>query len=181
MNTNNIKRTPIKTKIESNTQLKSIRKVLLSIIDFFYPIFKGFLPIKTYRYGVCGGGVALLNLFIYAFCNHFVVPKDSTIDLGFIQMQYYTGSFIIALMITFPIGFILNRYIVFPDSNLRIRTQLFRYGFMTAVNIILNYSLLHLLVGYWQLWPTPSQACITIFLALLSYLAQNYFSFRIKK
>lgn len=139
------------------------------------------MPIKTYRYAVCGGSVALLNLVIYAFSNHFIVEKESVIDLGFIQMQYYTASFFIALIFTFPIGFVLNRYIVFPDSHLRIRTQLFRYGFMTTTNIFLNYLLLHLLVGYWKLWPTPSQAFITIFLAGLSYVAQNYFSFRTKK
>lgn len=101
--------------------------------------------------------------------------------MGFFHMQYYIVSFFIAFAISFPIGFLLNKYIVFQTSNLKGRVQLFRYAIMTGLNIFLNYALLHLFVGVWDFWSTPSQAAITVILAVLSYFAQNFFSFREKK
>ena len=172
---------PLKNKLRKSNTLRGIRKLVLAAIDWFYPPFKRFLPLKTFRYLFCGGSVAFLNLLVYAFSNHFIVEEREPVDMGFFHMQYYIVSFFIAFAISFPIGFLLNKYIVFQTSNLKGRVQLFRYAIMTGLNIFLNYALLHLFVGVWDFWSTPSQAAITVILAVLSYFAQNFFSFREKK
>jgi len=96
-------------------------------------------------------------------------------------MQQYTAAFIIALFISFPVGFALNKYVVFQQSHLKGRIQLFRYATMTIINIFLNWALLHFFAGFCGFWNTPSQALTTVILAVLSYFAQMYFSFRTKK
>lgn len=167
----------MRERLENSRTLNKIRMIIFGVIDFFYPPFKRFLPLKTFRYGACGGGVALLNLFVFWFSINYIVEKNEKIDFGIFKMTPYIASFIIALLVSFPIGFLLNKYIVFQTSSLRGRIQLVRYASITGLNIFLNYALLHVLIGIWHFWPTPSQALTTVILAVLSYFVQNYFSF----
>lgn len=167
----------MKEQLRNSKTLNKIRSIIFSFIDFFYPPFKKILPLKTFRYAACGGSTALLNLFVFWFSITFIVDKNEKLDFGLFQMTPYIASFIIALLVSFPVGFLLNKYIVFQTSSLRGRVQLIRYGTMTALNIFLNYALLHLFIGIWHFWPTPSMAVTTILLAILSYFAQNHFSF----
>ncbi len=144
------------------------------------------MPIQTFRYAACGGGTALLNLIVFFIANNFLLPGQVSyiLDLpiiGIIKMQHYTAAFIIALVVSFPIGFALNKYVVFQQSHLKGRVQLFRYGVMTGLNIFLNWALLHFFAGMLGFWNTPSQALTTAILAILSYFAQTHFSFRSKK
>lgn len=171
----------MKERLRQSKTLQGTRRLIFAVVDFFHPPFRKFLPLKTFRYAFCGGSVALLNLLVVGFCNQFVFTDRQPISIANFQMQYYTVSFIIGFLISFPVGFILNKYIVFQTSNLKGRVQLFRYFSIAILNIILNYLLLHLFVGVWDFWPTVSQAVITVILALFSYFMQNFFSFREQK
>lgn len=176
----NISEKRLKDKLREKESLRLIKKYLLQFIDFFYPPFKRIFPLKTFRYAFCGGSVALLNLVIYAVCNQFLFKDREPVIIGGFEIQYYTLALIISFCLTFPLGFALNKFIVFPESNIKGKIQLIRYASMTAFSIFLNYALSHLLIGIWQFWPTPSYAFITVFLAVLSYFVQNFFTFKIK-
>ncbi len=75
------------------------------------------------------------------------------------------------------------RYVVFVDSNLRGRIQLFRYGFIIGLNLLtLNYFILKSicrsdLAGGRYL----SQLSPTVIIVTISYLSQKHFSFKTKK
>lgn len=157
-----------------------LRATLLPIIDFFYPLFKRVFDLQTFRYAVCGGSNALLNLIMFYLGYNFIFKENIILLLG-VPVTRYIAAYILALFISFPIGFILNRFLVFQQSNLQARTQLFRYAFITASSIFFDYLLLHLLVGYFKFWATPSQAFIIIILSLYSYLCQTYFTFKTVK
>lgn len=157
-----------------------IRDYLLKFIDFFYPPFKRIMGIQTFRYAVCGGSNALLNLVVFSLSYNYLFLHREIIFLGF-TITRYIAAYMVALSISFPVGFCLNKFVVFQQSNLLGRTQLLRYGALAILNIFLDYSLLHLLIGYWKLWATPSQAFIIVLLSLISYFYQTYFSFRTSK
>ncbi|MCJ0743241.1 GtrA family protein [Pedobacter montanisoli] len=159
---------------------QTLRSILLPVIDFFYPPFKRVMDLQTFRYAVCGGSNALLNLVIFFLAYNFIFKQEFIHIAGF-DITRYIAAYIVALSISFPIGFILNKFIVFQQSNLESRVQLFRYGFVTATSILFDYLLLHLLVGYFQFWATPSQAFIIVILSLYSYLCQTYFTFKTVK
>jgi len=170
----------VKKRLEQSRTLQGTRSIIIKSIDFFYPPFARFIPLKTFRYITCGGSNALLNLVVFFIANNYILP-DRPLQLGSIVMQQYTAAFIIALCVSFPVGFALNKYVVFQQSHLRGRIQLFRYATMTIINIFLNWALLHFFAGFCGFWNTPSQALTTVILAILSYFAQMYFSFRTKK
>lgn len=157
-----------------------IRDFLFTIIDFFYPPFRKIIGLQTFRYAVCGGSNAALNLLIFFLSYNFLFTDTVTYLLGF-SITRYIMAYLVALSVSFPVGFCLNKFIVFQQSNLKARTQLIRYASLTVSNIFLDYFLLHLLVGYWGLWATPSQAFIIVLLSLISYFYQTYFSFKTEK
>lgn len=176
----------MKQLLYNSKRLRAFRNFVFQCIDFFYPPFKNLLPLQTFRYAACGGGVAFLNLIVFFIANNYILPPQKEFNLGwdfigFNVMQHYTAAFIISLCVSFPVGFILNKYVVFQQSHLKGRVQLFRYGVMTAINIFLNWVLLHFFAGMLGFWNTPSQALTTAILAILSYFAQTHFSFRSKK
>jgi putative flippase GtrA len=78
---------------------------------------------KTFRYLACGGGNTLLDILLYFFSYHFILDKK-VVHLPYMAISPHIGAFIIAFMITFPIGFMLMRHVVFHDSVLRGRVQL---------------------------------------------------------
>lgn len=160
--------------------LQNIRISILKAIDFFYPPFKTIIGLQTFRYAACGGSNALLNLIIFSISYNFLFTAD-VIYIAGLAITRYIAAYLIALSISFPIGFTLNKYVVFQESNLRGKTQLIRYASLTFINIFLDYFLLHLLIGYFELWATGSQAFILVILSLLSYFYQTYFSFKTKK
>lgn len=159
---------------------QGLRAILLPVIDFFYPPFKKVFDLQTFRYAVCGGSNAALNLLMFYVAYNFIFKNEVVTLLGY-PVTRYIAAYLIALSISFPVGFILNKFVVFQQSNLQGRIQLFRYAFITGSSILFDYLLLHFLVGYLKFWATPSQAFIVIILSLYSYFCQTYFTFKTVK
>lgn len=157
-----------------------MRKRIFKIIDFFYPPFKRILPIQTFRYAVCGGGNLVLDIFLFYISYNFILQKK-VVHLGFIAMEPYNAALIMAFCVTFPLGFLLSKYIVFNGSHLRTYVQLVRYVLIVAINLFLNYALLNILVQYLHFYPTIAKIFITVFIVIFSYLSQKHFTFRVKK
>ncbi len=156
------------------------KAALLSFIDFFYPPFKSFIGLQTFRYAFCGGSNALVNLIVFHVSYHYIFDNYIIYIIGH-KITQYISAYLVALSISFPIGFCLNKFVVFQESNLKSKTQLIRYASLALTNIFLDYFLLHLLVGYFKFWATGSQAFIIVLLSLISYFYQTYFSFKTVK
>jgi putative flippase GtrA len=154
-----------------------LKSTVLGVVDFFYPPFKRLMPLQTFRYAACGGGNTLFNLFLYyLFYNHLF--KKEIVDLGFYAFEPYTAAFILAFLITFPIGFYLSIFVVFPGAALRRRIQLGRYFLVVISCILLNYGLgVKLFVETFEWYPTPSMMLAAVIVITFSYFSQRYFSF----
>jgi putative flippase GtrA len=89
------------------------------------------------------------------------------------------AAYIIAFCISFPIGFILSRHIVFPESNLHGRVQFFRYAMATASLILLTYVLIRVFaIALPMVRADISYIFIMVITAVLSYLSQRFFTFK---
>ncbi len=154
-----------------------MRKKIIRFIDYFYPYFKRFLPLQTFRYAVCGGSNMLLDISLFFISYNFILKKQ-VLHLGFLALQPYTAALMMAFCVSFPSGFLLSKYIVFNNSELRGRVQLFRYLLIVAVNLILNYIILKTLVEMAHLYPTVARVITTCIVVTFSYLSQKHFTFR---
>ncbi len=150
---------------------------IISLVDFFYPPFQKVLDIKTFRYLACGGGNTLLDIILYFISYNFILDKK-IVQLPFIAISPHIGAFIISFCITFPLGFFLMRHVVFTDSYLRGRVQLFRYILLVMACVMLNYVFLKLFVEHFHIYPTVAKICTTCIIVVFSYLAQRHFTFK---
>ena len=152
-------------------------------IDFFYPPFKRFLPIQTFRYIACGGGNTALDILIYFISYNYILDKQD-VHLGFqvfgreAVITPHIMAFIISFCVSFPLGFFLNRTVVFNDSVLRGRVQLFRYILLVTACIFLNYIFIKLFVEQFGIYPTVAKIFTTFIVVTFSYLAQRNFTFK---
>lgn len=150
-------------------------------MDFFYPIFKPFLSRQNYYYAAVGGSNMVLDLILYFTSYNFIFKKEVLQITEKIAFEPYIAAFIFAFIFTFPLGFALSKYIVWSESNIRGRIQLFRYFLLVLSNIFLNYILLKFFVEICHFYPTVSKLLTIIIVVTFSYLTQKHFTFRVKK
>ncbi|MFC2120641.1 GtrA family protein [Bacteroidota bacterium] len=155
--------------------------VLIQFIErfvlWFYPPFKRFIPEQTFKYAATGGMNTALDIFLYFVFYNFILKKE-IVDLGFYAISPHIAAFLMSFIFTFPIGFLLAKFISFPASYLRKRIQLIRYGMTVTGSIVLNYIFLKLFVESFGWYPTPSKIITTAIVVIFSYTAQKYFTFR---
>ncbi len=153
---------------------------ITSIIDFFYPPFRRMMTLQTFRYAACGGGNVVLGFLIFTGVYHFVVNR-TVVDFGFIAFESYSVALFCSSVAVFFLGFLLNKFVVFTESNLKGRIQLFRYFLSFISNLCINYVLLKALIIYLHLHPVMAQVIVTAIVVTLSYFTQQYFTFKVKE
>ncbi|MBC7401535.1 MAG: GtrA family protein [Mucilaginibacter sp.] len=154
-----------------------LKKSILFIIDLFYPLFRRIFSLQTFRYVACGGVNTLLDISLFAVNYHLIFRKHNVV-IGTVTVSPHIASLWLAFCITLPIGYYLNRYVVFQELGLKRRVQLFRFILVTFLCIGLNYILLKLFVDYMGWYPTPSKVLTTIFVAAFSYITQAFVFFK---
>lgn len=151
---------------------------ITKFIDVFYFLFRRFLPLDTYRYAVCGGSNLVFDICLYFIFYHFVFAKQN-VDLNFVVLSPHIAALFIVFPITFTTGFLLNRFITFPESNLPWKVQFFRYFLVGMGALLLSYVSMKFLVDFLGFYPTPSRL-LTVFVTVgYSYLSQKKFTFRV--
>lgn len=156
-----------------------MKHFIIALLDFAYAPFQKFIDKQTFRYVMCGGGNTLLDIVIYFITYNFILKKQ-IVHTPFISISPYIASLIFSFFITFPIGFLLMRNIVFTGSNLRGRVQLARYFGMVMMCLVLNYVFIKLFVEKFGFYPTIAKIVTTVIVVCFSYLMQRYFTFKVK-
>jgi putative flippase GtrA len=156
-----------------------IKKWIIDFIDFFYPPFSRFMPLQTFRYAACGGTTTVVDIVGYAIAYNYILHHHN-VSLGPFVISAYIASIIISFCVSFPMGFFLNRNIVFTGSTLHGRVQLFRYFVLVLICLLLNYVFIKLFVEQFHIYPTIAKVLTTIIVVSFSYLTQKNFTFRVE-
>ncbi len=154
-----------------------ISKLILRIVDFFYPLYRRFMPLQTYRYAACGGFNTSLDIFLFFISYNYILNKEP-VQLSFVTISPHIAAFIIGFFVTFPIGFYLSRYVVFQEITVGKRRQIGKYFLVVMGCIFLNYGFLKLFVEVFGWYPTPSKLLTTVFVVAFSYFTQKNFTFK---
>jgi putative flippase GtrA len=157
----------------------TVRKLLLPVIDFFYKPFSTLMSEQTFRYAACGAANTVLSFLVYFICFKYLL-KEKNLELSFYVFTPHAAALFISFFFSFPFGFFLMKYVVFSDSNMKGRVQLFRYFMIYLFNLALNYILLKIFVEIFHIYPVLAQVIATLIIIIFSYLAQRHFTFRIK-
>jgi putative flippase GtrA len=157
----------------------SIPNLIRLILDFFYPVFKRLIPKKTYYYAACGGSNLLLSWVLFFIFYQYVFQKKH-FYVEFIQytISAYTLTSICCSVITFFVGFLLMKYVVFTASELNGRIQLFRYAISSLISSVLAWVLLKFFIEILEFYPSVSNVLASCVVVIFSYLMQRKFTFR---
>jgi len=157
--------------------IHSARDFILPIIDFFYPPFRRIMNLQTFRYAASGGGNMVLGFLSYYISFKFIF-HERDFHFGFYAFKAHIAALFISFIFTFPIGFFMSKYVVFSDSNLKGRVQLFRYFMICMFNLLLNYLFLKIFVEVFHIYPVMAQVMTIAIVVVFSYIAQRNFSFK---
>jgi putative flippase GtrA len=161
-----------------------MRKLILNILDFFYPLVSRFIPRETYYYAACGGGNLVLSWILFYFFYNIVFLKEvshfyvSWLGDKHIAISAYTFSSFVTFCFSFTIGFLLNRYVVFTKSELKANTQLFRYGLSALITYSLSWLLLKFFIETLSIFPSIANIIASCIVVVWSYIMQRKFTFR---
>lgn len=159
--------------------IHNARDFVSPIIDFFYPPFRKIMSVQTFRYAVSGGFNTVFGLGLYFVIYQFIL-REKDLHFDFYAFKSHIAALFLSNCITIPFGFFLMKYVVFSDSKMRGRVQLFRYVMVCLFNLGLNYLLLKLLVEQLHLYAPLAQVLTIIVVIFFSYMAQRHFTFRIR-
>lgn len=148
-----------------------------AVIDFFYPPFKKYIPHETFRYIACGGSNTMLSLMVF-YCSIHYIFKEKNWHVLFLTFTPHTAALIMSLCVTFPIGFLLAKYVIFDSSKVRGKTQARRYFTVVIFCVFLNYVFLKLFVEIFHWYPTVSMILNVVIVTLFSYFSQKRFAFK---
>jgi len=74
----------------------------------------------------------------------------------------------------------MSRYIVFQESNLKGRVQLFRYLLTVAACAVLTYYFVPFFHYTCGIYATVANILTNIVVAVFSYMVQRFFTFKVK-
>ena len=160
--------------------LSAIRRTILSVIDFFHRPFSRWIDAQTFRYLASGGSNAAMNIVVYAVAYNFILHKEPVHVFNW-TIAPHVAAFVIAFCMSFPYGFLMSRYVVFTQSSLRGRIQLFRYSLLVLVCVWLNYVLIKVFVEMFHFKASIGNILTQAIVALFSYTTQRYFTFRVRR
>jgi putative flippase GtrA len=154
------------------------------VLDFFYPLVRRFLDKTTYYYAACGTGNLVLSWVLFFVFFQFIFQKQdftlSNLPFGMETktLSALTLSSLICACMSFIIGFLLMRYVVFTESQLRGRSQFLRYGLSAIITSTTNWGLLKILVLGLGVFPSIANVFASCVVVTISYLMQRKFSFK---
>ncbi len=150
---------------------------LTKVILFFYPLFSKFMDKRTFLYAACGGGNLVLSWILFFVFYQFLFTKDN-IEFSQFTLSAYTASAMLCFIISFSIGFLLMKYVVFTDSELKGRIQLFRYGISSLLSSVVSWLLLKFLIDIMGIYPSVSNVIASCLVVMVSYLLQKKYTFK---
>lgn len=159
------------------TPLDMIAAFISRILEFFYPLFSRWMPYQTFRYAACGAYNTASGILVFFIGYNFIFKKE-VLQTPVIAISPHIASMILSFLVSFPMGFYLARYVVFPGGLMKKRHQLFRYFLSTIGSLVLNYVNLKIMVDIFGFYPTISQVFNVIIVVTFSYLMQKYFAFK---
>jgi putative flippase GtrA len=150
---------------------------IIALIDFFYPPFRKFMSEQTFRYAACGGGNTILGIIIFNVFYKYIF-NEQNVTAFFLVIKPHNAALFISFCVSFVVGFTLSKFVVFTDSTVRGRIQLFRYFVTYVVNLMLSYFLMKVFVEFAYLNVMVSQLITTVVIIAVSFLSQKYFTFK---
>lgn len=137
------------------------------------------MQMKSVRYILSGGIATGVDVFTFFIMINYILQKN---DLVFGRV--HISAHIAALCVSFSLGlitnFLITKYFVFNESNIKGREQFLRYILVAAITFVGNYFMMKILVEVFNVWPTFARLIAVGTIAVLSFRLHKVFTFKVK-
>lgn len=153
-----------------------IRAILLTIRGWFFT----FIPRQSYLYMACGGINLVFDMLVFYVGYHFVFVGQN-FKTPLFTFSPHIAALFLAFCCSTPTGFFLSRYVVWTNSTVQGKRQLFNYLSVVFLCIVLNIGLLKIFVEKFHLYPFAAKFLTSIIVVSISYILQRYYAFKVHK
>jgi putative flippase GtrA len=154
-------------------------RIIRAFLDFFYPIVSRIFDKTTYYYAVAGSTNLVLGWVLFWVLDHWVI-HSKTLELPLFKHPVHSYTVIAAVcgVVSFLFGFLMMRYVVFTESQIKGRIQFFRYGLSALISATVNWLLIKLMVDTFAWNASLCNVFASVVVVTISYFLQRKFSFK---
>jgi putative flippase GtrA len=140
---------------------------------------RSILDNKIVRYFFSAGIATGVDVLVYFIAFNFIYEKqDIPVTQGLV-LSAPTGSLMLSYTCGLITNFLITKYLVFTESDLRGIHQLARYVLVALAILFLNYLFMSFLIKILEWYPTLSRIVSAITIGLLSFVIHKFYSFRV--
>jgi len=153
-------------------------KLINKTVDLCYIKPFHFISKETFSYAFAGGLNVAYGIVQYWFIYNFILGQQD-VNLGLVVVSAPIMTFLINFAITFFTGFYLVRGVAFAKSHQHTPAiQMLFYAGVVAVNVVVNYVGIKVLVEQLQFYPTIANALVQVVTIAISFTLNKFVTFR---
>lgn len=133
---------------------------------------------KVIRYFFAAGTATVVDVCVYKFMLDFVLHRQPI----YLTEQLVLAAITVSICVSYSCGlitnFLITKYFVFHESEVKGRSQFGRFVMVAGVVFIANYLATKALTEYLDWYPTIARAVSAVTIGVFSFTAHKAFSFR---
>lgn len=136
---------------------------------------------KVVRYFFAAGTATLVDVSVYKFMLDVILHRKPV----YLTEQLVLAAITVAICVSYSCGlitnFLITKYFVFRESEMKGRSQFGRFVLVAAVVFFANYLATKGLTDYLNWYPTIARAVSAITIGVFSFIAHKAFSFKMSQ
>lgn len=148
-----------------------LKKFILQLLNFFYPLVRKFMPFTVYTYLAVGAANTLLNIGLFILCYQVFFATSLAVET----------ATVISFVITVISGFWLHKNFAFTDAGndkKDIQQQFGKYALVALQGQLSAYLLTKGMTVLLKMNASVAYVITAIIMLTLNYFLQKYFTFR---
>lgn len=134
---------------------------------------------KIVRYFFSAGLATVVDVSVYFITFNYILRKTDIPFIGPFVITAPIGSLIVSYSCGLMTNFLITKYMVFTESDLRGRHQLLRYLQVAVVILLMNYTFMKFLIHILEWYPTVSRIISALSIGMLSFVFHKFYSFKV--
>ncbi len=136
---------------------------------------------KIVRYFFSAGTATVVDVSVYFVAFNFIYQKQDIHLFNLVVLSAPTGSLMLSYTCGLITNFLITKYLVFTESDLRGVHQLMRYVLVAVFILFINYLFMSFLIKNLEWFPTIARIVSALTIGILSFIIHKFYSFRVSK
>jgi putative flippase GtrA len=142
---------------------------------------KKLLQNKIIRYFFSAGIATGVDVSVYFIAFNFIYQKQDVHLFHWVALSAPTASLALSYTCGLITNFLITKYLVFTESDLRGIHQLARYVMVAMLILVLNYFMMSFLIKVLEWYPTISRIVSAVSVGMISFVIHKFYSFKVSK